>query len=69
MEKEILEVLKSIDSKITHIMQKICISEEKCECEKSVEDDEEAQIMNFLKGLTEELGLKDKVVIRKITLK
>ena len=74
MEKEILNVLQSIDIKLGDIRNAICKPcEEKCSCEEEVEElkleDEEEKIINFLKGLTEELGLKDHVVIRKVTIK
>lgn len=67
MDKEILDVLQSIDIKLGDIRDAICGP-----CEEEVEElkleDEEKQIINFLKGLTEELGLKDHVVIRKVTI-
>ena len=67
MDKEILEVLHSIDIKLGDIRDAICEP-----CEEEIEElkleDEEEQIINFLKGLTEELGLKDHVVIRKVTI-
>lgn len=66
MEDKILEVLKSIDDKLTYIKQAVCVPCEKCE--DSSEDKEDAEIMNFLESLANELGLKDKVVIRKVTI-
>ena len=69
MEKQILDVLQSIDIKLGDIRNAICKScEEKCESAKE-ENNEEEKIMNFLKGLTEELGLKDQdIIVRKITI-
>lgn len=69
MEKQILDVLQSIDTKLGAIRNAICkpCCEEKCESVK--EENNEEEIMDFLKGLTEELGLKDQdVIVRKITI-
>lgn len=69
MEKQILDVLQSIDIKLGDIRNTICKPcEDECESAKE-ENNEEEKIMNFLKGLTEELGLKDQdVIVRKITI-
>ena len=68
MEKQILDVLQSIDIKLGDIRNAIC---KPCEemTSNNEENKEEEKIMNFLKGLTEELGLKDQdVIVRKITI-
>lgn len=68
MEKQILDVLQSIDIKLGDIRNAIC---KPCEemTSNNEENNEEEKIMNFLKGLTEELGLKDQdVIVRKITI-
>lgn len=69
MDKEILEVLKSIDSQLCNLISLLTESKDEPIEELKIEEDEEEQIINFLKGLTEELGLKDHVVIRKVTIK
>lgn len=63
MEKEILETLKNIDSKLSHL----------CTLLKPTEDvnqnnEPEDEIISFLKDLTNELGLKDSVTIKKIVI-
>lgn len=68
MEKEILEVLQNINTNLNHLVNRFCKPVEDMKCEDK-EDDEEKEIMDFLKDLTESLGLKDQVVIRKVTIK
>ena len=68
MNKEIIHILQSIDIKLGAIQNVLC---KPCEdkVEEAKEDNEEKEIMDFLKDLTESLGLKDQVVIRKVTIK
>lgn len=66
MEKEMLEVLKSIDITLKKIYKVMTPSND--ESNENAKDTEEKEILNFLKDLTEALGLDDKVIIRKVEL-
>lgn len=66
MEKEMLEVLKSIDITLKQIYKVMTSSNDKSN--ENAKDTEEKEILNFLKDLTEALGLDDKVIIRKVEL-
>lgn len=63
MEKEILNVLQSIDIKLGDIRNAICEP-----CEEKSESKEEDEIMNFLNDIAKELGIEHKVTIRKIEI-
>lgn len=66
MEKEKLEVLKSIDITLKQIYKVITSNND--ESNENAKDTEEKEVLNFLKDLTEALGLDDKVIIRKVEL-
>ena len=58
---DVIDVLNSIDKKLSLL----CGSSET----ETKEDKSEEEIKNFLKGLTEELGIKDRVTIRKVEIR
>lgn len=62
MTKEILEVLKSIDKTLKQIYKATVANQEKTE-----ENTEEDEFMEFLKKFASELGIENDIKITKIT--